>query len=110
MAFADTLSTAGTVRPNTSDWNARRDAEIFTDLARRTGGCVLPFDASAPGRLRDLLAAVVVYAVGGRDLLEERLKQLLEAPTLLRPWMENIWRWGAREDPHFRIALAQAAE
>src|SRR4051812_27452807 len=38
-----------------ADWTARRDAEIFLDLARRTGGCVLPFDASAPGRLRDLL-------------------------------------------------------
>ena len=41
-----------------ADWNARRDAEVFLDLARRTGGCVLPFDANAPARLRDLLAAV----------------------------------------------------
>ena len=48
-----------------ADWNARRDAEVFLDLARRTGGCVLPFDANAPARLRELLAAVAVYAVGG---------------------------------------------
>ena len=31
---------------------ARKDAEVFWDLARRTGGCVLPFDTTAPGRLR----------------------------------------------------------
>ena len=34
---------------DTAHWTARRDAELFLDLARRTGGCVLPFDASAPG-------------------------------------------------------------
>ena len=34
---------------DTADWNARRDAEVFLDLARRTGGCVLPFDANAAG-------------------------------------------------------------
>src|SRR6478672_2872975 len=54
---------------DTNDWNARRDAEVFLDLARRTGGCVLPFDANAPARLRELLAAVAVYAVGGKKLL-----------------------------------------
>ncbi|MGH7212500.1 MAG: hypothetical protein ACREF1_13690 [Acetobacteraceae bacterium] len=67
-----------------SDWNARRDAEIFLDLARRTGGCVLPFDASAPGRLRDLLAAVAVYAVGGAELVHERREQLPGAVALLQ--------------------------
>lgn len=66
-----------------SDWNARRDAEIFLDLARRTGGCVLPFDASAPGRLRDLLAAVAVYAVGGAELVHEKREQLPGAVALL---------------------------
>lgn len=85
--LADTMGSRGIrliILHDTSDWNARRDAEIFLDLARRTGGCVLPFDASAPGRLRDLLAAVAVYAVGGRHLLEEKLKQLPGAPILLR--------------------------
>jgi hypothetical protein len=66
-----------------ADWNARRDAEVFLDLARRTGGCVLPFDANAPARLRELLAAVAVYAVGGRELLEERSADLPGAVMLL---------------------------
>ena len=66
-----------------SDWNARRDAELFLDLARRTGGCVLPFDANAPDRLRELLAAVAVYAVGGEALLEHKRQQLPGAALLL---------------------------
>jgi hypothetical protein len=68
---------------DTADWNARRDAEIFLDLARRTGGCVLPFDANAPARLRELLAAVAVYAVGGEKLLEEKRGELPGATMLL---------------------------
>jgi hypothetical protein len=68
---------------DTADWNARRDAEVFLDLARRTGGCVLPFDANAPARLRDLLAAVAVYAVGGERLLNEKREELAAAPLLL---------------------------
>jgi hypothetical protein len=67
-----------------ADWTARRDAEIFLDLARRTGGCVLPFDASAPDRLHDLLAAVAVYAVGGTELLEEKCRELPGALVLLK--------------------------
>jgi hypothetical protein len=66
-----------------ADWNARRDAELFLDLARRTGGCVLPFDANAPDRLRELLAAVAVYAVGGEALLEARGRDLPGAALLL---------------------------
>ena len=54
------------------DRGARRDAEVFWDLAKRTGGCVLAFDAGAVGRLRDLLSAVAVYAVGGEHLLRQR--------------------------------------
>jgi hypothetical protein len=68
---------------DTADWNARRDAEVFLDLARRTGGCVLPFDANAPARLRELLAAVAVYAVGGESLLEQRRDDLPGAVLLL---------------------------
>jgi hypothetical protein len=66
-----------------ADWNARRDAEVFLDLARRTGGCVLPFDANAPARLRDLLAAVAVYAVGGTEMLEEQRDKMPGAVMLL---------------------------
>jgi hypothetical protein len=68
---------------DTADWNAKRDAEVFLDLARRTGGCVLPFDATAPGRLRDLLAAVAVYAVGGSDLLQQKRDELPGAVMVL---------------------------
>ena len=77
---------------DTADWNARRDAEVFLDLARRTGGCVLPFDANAPARLRELLAAVAVYAVGGTELLEEKQGELPGAVMLL----EYLARRGGR--------------
>ena len=65
-----------------TDWNARRDAEVFLDLARRTGGCVLPFDANAPARLRELLAAVAVVR-GGKELLEEKRGEMPGAVVLL---------------------------
>jgi hypothetical protein len=68
---------------DTADWNAKRDAEVFLDLARRTGGCVLPFDANAPARLRELLAAVAVYAVGGTEMLREKQEELPGAVMLL---------------------------
>ncbi len=84
--LADTMGARGIkliVLHDTADWNAKRDAEIFLDLARRTGGCVLPFDANAPARLRELLAAVAVYAVGGEQLLEEKRDELPAAALLL---------------------------
>ncbi len=68
---------------DTADRSARRDAEVFWDLAKRTGGCVLPFDATASGRLRDILSAVAVYAVGGEKLLRERRHALPGAVALL---------------------------
>jgi len=68
---------------DTTDRGARRDAEVFWDLAKRTGGCVLPFDAIASGRLRDILSAVAVYAVGGEKLLRERRHGLPGAVALL---------------------------
>jgi hypothetical protein len=84
--LADQLGTQGTkliVLHDTADPLARRDAELFWDLAKRTGGCVLPFDASAPRRLRDILSAVAVYAVGGEKLLRERRHELAGAVALL---------------------------
>jgi hypothetical protein len=84
--LADSLGLRGTkliVLHDTADPSARRDAELFWDLAKRTGGCVLPFDASAPGRLRDILSAVAVYAVGGEKLLRERRHALPGAVALL---------------------------
>jgi hypothetical protein len=85
--LADEMGRCGVrlfVLHDVADWNARRDAEIFLDLARRTGGCVLPFDANAPGRLREMLAAVAVYAVGGETLLEQKQETLRGAAMLLQ--------------------------
>jgi hypothetical protein len=84
--IADAMGAAGIkliVLHDTADAGARRDVEMFWDLAKRTGGCVLPFDASAPGKLRDLLGAVAVYAVGGEKLLRERRQSLPGAVALL---------------------------
>ena len=85
-ALADAMGLKGIrliVLHDVADWNARRDAEVFMDLARRTGGCVLPFDAGSAGRLRELLAAVAVYAVGGKEMLEEKAGELPGAVMLL---------------------------
>ena len=85
--LADEMGAKGAkliVLHDTSHWTARRDAELFADLARRTGGCVLPFDAAAPARLRELLAAIAVYAVGGTTLLEQKRAELPGAALLLR--------------------------
>jgi hypothetical protein len=84
--IADALGAQGTkliVLHDTADPAARRYAEVFWDLAKRTGGCVLPFEASASGRLRDLLSALAVYAVGGEKLLRERRHNLPGAVALL---------------------------
>lgn len=74
-SLADAMGRRGIrliVLHDTADWMARRDAEIFLDLARRTGGCVLPFDAGAAERLRAILGAAAAYAVGGTELLRQR--------------------------------------
>jgi hypothetical protein len=84
--LADAMGAQGTkliVFHDTADPGARRDAEIFWDLAKRTGGCVLPFNAEASGKLRDILSAVAVYAVGGEKLLRERRHALPGAVALL---------------------------
>jgi hypothetical protein len=85
--LADELGARGIkliVLHDTSDWGARRDAEVFLDLARRTGGCVVPFDMGAPGRLRDILAAAAVYAVGGEVMLREKQDEMPGAVLLLQ--------------------------
>ncbi|AWK85265.1 hypothetical protein [Azospirillum thermophilum] len=43
----------------------------FQTIARLTGGAYCPFDASSARQLRDLLAAVAVFAAGGRTALED---------------------------------------
>ncbi len=43
----------------------------FQQIARLSGGAFCPFDANSPQQLRDLLAAVAVYAAGGRRALTD---------------------------------------
>ncbi len=46
-------------------------ARAFQHVARLTGGACCAFDASSARQLRELLAAVAVYAAGGRTALED---------------------------------------
>ena len=48
--------------------SARR---TFEQIAQLTGGAYCPFDAGSARQLRKLLAAVAVYAAGGRPALED---------------------------------------
>ena len=45
--------------------------KAFDEVARLTKGACVPFDAHAADQLRDLLAAVAVFAAGGRRALED---------------------------------------
>jgi hypothetical protein len=42
----------------------------FSEIARLTGGTMLPFDRGSAAELRALLGAVAIYAAGGRRALE----------------------------------------
>ena len=59
-------------------------AHVFREIAKRTGGAVLPFGSGSVSQLRDLLQAVGVLAVGGRKLLESKQKTLPGATLLLK--------------------------
>jgi hypothetical protein len=49
--------------------NARAE-QAFREIARLTKGAYCRFDAGSARQLRELLAAVAVYAAGGRRALE----------------------------------------
>ncbi len=55
----------------------------YREIARLTGGAYAAFDATAPGRLAELLAAAAAYAVGGRRELERRAEEGGDAARLL---------------------------
>ena len=59
------------------------ETNIFAEMAAITGGCVLPFDASALSRLRELLSAVAVLAVGGTEMLAAKQETMPAARLLL---------------------------
>ena len=44
--------------------------QVFRQICKLSGGAYTPFDSNSPSVLRDLLAAVAVYASGGRKALE----------------------------------------
>lgn len=55
----------------------------FERIAKLTGGAFCPFDAGSAQTLRDLLAAVATFAVGGRVALEDFSRQRGGAAKLL---------------------------
>lgn len=55
----------------------------YREIARLTGGAYAAFDASAPRRLAELLAAAAAYAVGGRVELQRRASEGQGAARLL---------------------------
>lgn len=58
-------------------------AGAFRQIARLTRGAYCPFDLSSADRLKDLLAAVAVYAAGGRKALSDYGAKGGEAVKLL---------------------------
>ena len=82
-AAADALRLRGCRVIVLQDGDDRRAAEVFGEIARRTGGALIPFDAEAVWKLRELLEAISTLAVGGTRLLEARRKTLPGATLLL---------------------------
>ena len=56
----------------------------FEEMARLTRGAYFKLDASSAARLRELLAAVAVYATGGAQALEDFAKKSSAAQALLK--------------------------
>ncbi len=48
---------------------------VFQQISKLSGGAYAPFDRSSPQLLKDLLAAVAVYASGGAKALEDYSKR-----------------------------------
>jgi hypothetical protein len=57
--------------------------QCFEEIARLTKGAYCPFDSSSADMLRDLLAAVAAFAVGGRLALEDFARKRGGAALLL---------------------------
>lgn len=71
------------------------EGAVFHAIAERTGGAVLPFNASAIEALGELLQAVAVLAVGGTELLETK-QATMPAATLLLEHLSDQKRIGSR--------------
>jgi len=55
----------------------------FARIAQLSGGAHCRFDAGSARQLRELLAAVAIYATGGRRALEDQVRQHAGAARLL---------------------------
>lgn len=60
---------------------------VFEQIARITGGALLSFDETSPDLVRELLAAIAIYAAQGIKALQQRTK-LLPAVRLLLDRMQ----------------------
>ena len=54
----------------------------FRQIAELSGGAYAPFNSSSAEELKNLLAAVAVYAAGGRKALEKFEKENLSGKML----------------------------
>lgn len=81
--LADRLKAQGTRVIILQDGCDGETADVFANIAARSGGALLPFDLSSLERLRELLGAVAVLAVGGEKLLEAKRETLPGALLLL---------------------------
>jgi len=57
--------------------------QVFDEIARITGGALLPFDEKSPDLVRELLAAIAIYAAQGMKALQQQTKLLPAARLLL---------------------------
>jgi hypothetical protein len=64
--------------------DCRRPPAAFAEIAERSGGALLPFDASAVHQLDELLGAVAVLAVGGVEAVAEKEATMPAASVLLQ--------------------------
>ncbi|WP_235355384.1 vWA domain-containing protein [Aliterella atlantica] len=58
-------------------------SRVFKEIARITGGALLPFHEKSPALVRELLAAIALYATGGIKALKQKTKLLPAARLLL---------------------------
>ncbi|MCC5872284.1 MAG: VWA domain-containing protein [Gammaproteobacteria bacterium] len=65
-----------------------RSSQCFRDMARAAGGAYAPFSVDAAARLKELLAAVAVFASGGRPALEDFARRHGHAAGLLEDLRE----------------------
>lgn len=63
--------------------DCRKPPVAFAEIAERSGGALLPFDASAVDHLGELLGAVAVLAAGGVEAVAERQATVPAASELL---------------------------